>query len=53
MASTPHALERVWGPRIDAVGRFGESFAAAFESGKLNAIVIGQIPSMNTCSSSP
>ena len=41
MASTPHALERVCGPKIDDVGRFGDSFAAASDSGRLNAIVIG------------
>ena len=42
---TPHALDNVCGPRIDAVGRFLESFFAALARGKEKAIVRLQIPS--------
>jgi hypothetical protein len=48
IARMPHALKRVCGPRIDAVGRFWPNLFAALESGRLNAIVIGQKPSMKT-----
>ena len=48
IARTPQADAIVCGPRIEAVGLFGESFFAALASGKLKDIVIVQIPSMKT-----
>ena len=48
MARIPHELVNVWGPRRDAVGRFVESVFAALAKGRVNAIMIVQIPSMKT-----
>jgi hypothetical protein len=47
-AKTPQALNIVCAPRIDAVGRSGASFEAAFDKGKVNAIEITQIPELFT-----
>jgi hypothetical protein len=47
IARTPHALESVCGPRIEAVGLFEPSLNAALDSGRLNAIVMGQNPMNN------
>jgi hypothetical protein len=47
-AKTPHALNIVCAPSIDDVGRSGESFEAAFDKGKVNAIEITQNPELFT-----
>ena len=48
IARTPQALDIVRKPRIDAVGLKADNFLAAFDNGKEKAIVVVQIPSMNT-----
>lgn len=48
IARVPQALDIVFGPRIDAVGRNGDNFLAAFANGKEKDKLDTQIPSMNT-----
>lgn len=47
MARTPQALDSVCHPRIEAVGRFFDSFLAALANGSENAIVSVQMPSLH------
>jgi hypothetical protein len=40
MARTPRVLDIVHGPRSDAVGRLGDNFVSACDSGNENASVM-------------
>jgi len=48
ITKTPMALLKVCKPRIEAVGRVLDRRSAGLARGNVNAIVIVQIPSMNT-----